>query len=176
LGGLRVVNQYERGVILTFGKYSKTLEPGLRWILIIVQRMIKVDMRITTVDIPRQEAITKDLGTGDKNIELVCDDVRFDASYSSGTLFISNGDTPIFGMDLKIFEERSHRNIKIRDLSGANWPETGLGQAGTFSGSLGNELDSATKVILVPILIGNTKAGEKTHTCDGDRHGYEIIV
>jgi len=123
-----------------------------------------------------QEAITKDLGTGDKNIELVCDDVRFDASYSSGTLFISNGDTPIFGMDLKIFEERSHRNIKIRDLSGANWPETGLGQAGTFSGSLGNELDSATKVILVPILIGNTKAGEKTHTCDGDRHGYEIIV
>lgn len=60
LGGLRVINQYERGVILTFGKYSKTLQPGLRWILIIVQRMIKVDMRITTVDIPRQEAITKD--------------------------------------------------------------------------------------------------------------------
>lgn len=60
LGGLRVVNQYERGVVLTFGKYTNTLAPGLRWILIIVQRMIRVDMRITTVDIPRQEAITKD--------------------------------------------------------------------------------------------------------------------
>ncbi len=60
LGGLRVINQYERGVILTFGKYSKTLEPGLRWIFLIVQRMIKVDLRINTVDIPRQEAITKD--------------------------------------------------------------------------------------------------------------------
>ena len=59
-GGLRVVNQYERGVILTFGKYTGTYEPGLRWMLNIVQRMIKVDMRITTVDIPRQEAITKD--------------------------------------------------------------------------------------------------------------------
>jgi len=60
LGGLRVVNQYERGVILTLGKYTGTFNPGLRWILIIIQRMIKVDMRITTVDIPRQEAITKD--------------------------------------------------------------------------------------------------------------------
>jgi regulator of protease activity HflC (stomatin/prohibitin superfamily) len=60
LGGLRVVNQYERGVILTLGKYTGTFSPGLRWILIGIQRMIKVDMRITTVDIPRQEAITKD--------------------------------------------------------------------------------------------------------------------
>jgi len=60
LGGLRVVNQYERGVILTLGKYTGTFNPGLRWILIGIQKMIKVDMRITTVDIPRQEAITKD--------------------------------------------------------------------------------------------------------------------
>ncbi|MFC1630001.1 slipin family protein [Patescibacteria group bacterium] len=60
LGGLRVINQYERGVILTFGRYTGTLTPGLKWVLNIVQRMTKVDMRITTVDIPRQEAITKD--------------------------------------------------------------------------------------------------------------------
>ncbi len=60
LGGLRVINQYERGVILTLGKYTGTYMPGLRWIFIGIQRMIKVDMRITTVDIPRQEAITKD--------------------------------------------------------------------------------------------------------------------
>ena len=60
LGGLRVINQYERGVILTLGKYTGTYVPGLTWILIGIQRMIKVDMRITTVDIPRQEAITKD--------------------------------------------------------------------------------------------------------------------
>jgi len=60
LGGLRVINQYERGVVLTLGKYTGTYNPGLRWILIGFQRIIKVDMRITTVDIPRQEAITKD--------------------------------------------------------------------------------------------------------------------
>lgn len=60
LGGLRVINQYERGVILTLGKYTGTFTPGLRWILIGIQRMIKVDIRISTTDIPRQEAITKD--------------------------------------------------------------------------------------------------------------------
>lgn len=62
LGGLRVINQYERGVVLTLGKYNGTRSPGLTWIfwLFGVQRMIMVDMRITTMDVPRQEAITKD--------------------------------------------------------------------------------------------------------------------
>jgi regulator of protease activity HflC (stomatin/prohibitin superfamily) len=60
LSGLRIVNQYERGVVLRLGKYSHTKEPGLRWIIPFIDTMIKVDMRITTIDVPRQEAITKD--------------------------------------------------------------------------------------------------------------------
>lgn len=60
LVGLRVVDQYERGVVLTLGKYTSTRRPGLNWILVVVQRMIKVDLRVDTVDIPRQEVITKD--------------------------------------------------------------------------------------------------------------------
>ena len=58
--GLRIVDQYERGVVLTFGKYTSTRQPGLTWILVGIQRMIKVDLRIATVDIPQQEVITKD--------------------------------------------------------------------------------------------------------------------
>lgn len=58
--GLRIVDQYEKGIILTFGKYTSTKSPGLRWIFPGVQRMIKIDLRIATVDIPRQEVITKD--------------------------------------------------------------------------------------------------------------------
>jgi len=58
--GLRVVDQYERAIILTLGKYAGTRGPGLTWILVGIQRMIKVDMRITTTDIPQQEVITKD--------------------------------------------------------------------------------------------------------------------
>lgn len=60
LSGLRVVQQYERGVVLTLGKYSSTRSPGLNWILCFFQRMIKVDIRIRTIDIPRQEVITSD--------------------------------------------------------------------------------------------------------------------
>ncbi len=58
--GIRVIDQYERGVVLTLGKYSGTRKPGLTWIFIGIQRMIKVDLRIATVDIPKQEVITKD--------------------------------------------------------------------------------------------------------------------
>ena len=58
--GLRVVNQYERGVVLTLGKYTGTRAPGLTWIFVGVQKMVKVDLRITTTDIPQQEVITKD--------------------------------------------------------------------------------------------------------------------
>ena len=60
LKGLKVIDQYDRGVVLTFGKYTGTKQPGLTWIFPIVQRMIKIDMRITTTDIPQQEVITKD--------------------------------------------------------------------------------------------------------------------
>jgi regulator of protease activity HflC (stomatin/prohibitin superfamily) len=62
ISGLRVIDQYQRGVVLTLGQYSGTRNPGLTWIfpLFGIQRMIKVDLRITTVDIPQQEVITKD--------------------------------------------------------------------------------------------------------------------
>jgi len=55
-----IIDQYERGIVLTLGTYSYTLEPGLKLVFPIVQRVIKVDIRITTADIPQQEVITKD--------------------------------------------------------------------------------------------------------------------
>lgn len=60
LSGLKVINQYERGIVLTLGSYSYTLSPGLKIVIPIFQRLIKVDIRITTSDIPQQEVITKD--------------------------------------------------------------------------------------------------------------------
>lgn len=62
LAGLRVVNQYERGVLFTLGKYVATKGPGLTWIFsfLNIQKMIKVDIRVKAVDVPDQEAITKD--------------------------------------------------------------------------------------------------------------------
>jgi regulator of protease activity HflC (stomatin/prohibitin superfamily) len=57
---IRQVNQYERGIVLLFGKYQKTWNPGWHIIIPIVQRMIKIDIRVKAVDVPDQEAITKD--------------------------------------------------------------------------------------------------------------------
>ncbi len=58
--GIRVINQYERGLVLTLGQYSYTLQPGLKIIIPYIQRVIKVDIRISTSDIPQQEVITRD--------------------------------------------------------------------------------------------------------------------
>jgi len=60
LSGIRLLYQYERGVVFTLGRYSGTRNPGLIWIAPIFQNMRKVDMRITTADIPKQEVITRD--------------------------------------------------------------------------------------------------------------------
>lgn len=55
-----VVAQHQRGVVATFGRYSKTTEPGLVFILPFVQTMQLVDMRETVLDVPPQDVITKD--------------------------------------------------------------------------------------------------------------------
>lgn len=60
LSGIKVINQYERGVVLTLGKFTGIREPGLRVIVPIFQRVIKVDVRSMPIDVPKQEVITKD--------------------------------------------------------------------------------------------------------------------
>lgn len=57
---IRQVNEYQRGVKFFFGKFHLVVKPGWRIVLPIVQSMTKVDMRIKAVDVPFQEAITKD--------------------------------------------------------------------------------------------------------------------
>lgn len=58
--GVRLLYEYERGVVFTLGKYSCTREPGLTIVVPVIQAMQKVDMRIKTVEIPRQEVMTRD--------------------------------------------------------------------------------------------------------------------
>jgi regulator of protease activity HflC (stomatin/prohibitin superfamily) len=57
---LKVVAQYERGVILRLGRFVGIREPGLRIIIPFIDRMWKVDTRIVTMDVPAQEVITRD--------------------------------------------------------------------------------------------------------------------
>jgi regulator of protease activity HflC (stomatin/prohibitin superfamily) len=57
---IRQVNEYERGVKFQLGRFSRVVHPGWRLIFPIVQSMKKVDIRVKAVDVPFQEAITKD--------------------------------------------------------------------------------------------------------------------
>ncbi len=60
LSGLKVINQYQRGVVLTLGKFTGVRQPGLRIVIPIFQKMIRVDVRSTPIDVPKQEVITRD--------------------------------------------------------------------------------------------------------------------
>lgn len=58
--GFKLVRQWEQGLIEQFGKYTKTVDPGLRFIVPFIQAIRRVDMREQVVDVPPQEVITKD--------------------------------------------------------------------------------------------------------------------
>ncbi len=58
--GLKIVNEYEKGVKFTLGKFSKIMPPGLRLVIPIIQTWQRVDLRTKVVDVPDQDAMTKD--------------------------------------------------------------------------------------------------------------------
>ena len=60
LVSIRQINEYERGVMFTLGKFTKVKKPGWRIVIPIFQSMRKIDMRVRTVDVPTQESLTKD--------------------------------------------------------------------------------------------------------------------
>jgi regulator of protease activity HflC (stomatin/prohibitin superfamily) len=60
VSGIKIIRPYERGLVERLGKYHDTVEPGLRLIIPVIDRIVKVDMRESVVDVPPQEVITKD--------------------------------------------------------------------------------------------------------------------
>lgn len=57
---LKQINQYEKGVMFTMGRFTGIREPGWRIVIPVFQSLRKVDMRVKAVDVPQQQAITKD--------------------------------------------------------------------------------------------------------------------
>jgi len=60
VSGVKVVGQYERGLVESWGAYSKTVGPGLKFIVPIQQKIYRVNMREQVIDVPPQEIITED--------------------------------------------------------------------------------------------------------------------
>ncbi len=57
---IKQIDEYERGILFTFGKFSRVLKPGWKLVFPVIQSFRKVDIRTRAVDVPEQETITKD--------------------------------------------------------------------------------------------------------------------
>jgi len=60
LSGVRILMEYQRGIVFRFGRIVTTRTAGLRWIIPFIDRMVKVDLRIIALDVPSQDVITRD--------------------------------------------------------------------------------------------------------------------
>jgi regulator of protease activity HflC (stomatin/prohibitin superfamily) len=60
---VRIVNEYERGVVFRLGRYVGVRGPGLILLIPFIERMVKVELRVVTMDVPQQECITMDTVT-----------------------------------------------------------------------------------------------------------------
>ena len=106
LAGLRLLYQYERGVVFTLGTYKGIYEPGLRYVWPILQNMRKVDMRIKTAEVPRQEVITKD------NIPLLANTVVY--------FRVIKPEDAIIKIEDYVFAVRQYTQAALRDVVGNN--------------------------------------------------------
>lgn len=133
--GIRIINQYERGVVLRLGKYSRTLNPGFRVILPYLDKMVKVDIRTTPMDIPKQEVITKDNVT--VNVDAVVYARVIDASkavlettnyrYATSTFAQTalRDVTGNFDLD-ELLSERDQISTRIREIVDAQTDKWGI--------------------------------------------------
>ena len=124
-----------------------------------------------------QESVTK----FDTNVELVCGDVNFEASYikdsvdpNKGKLSVINtGNVPIYRVKVKSFGLGSYstRELSLED----KWPVTGLNQGDAFSEDL--TLDSTIEeVTVIPVLMGNSKNGQTSFACNEDQYGFSMTL
>ena len=60
MSGIRILNEYERGVVFRLGRIADTKGPGFKWIIPFVDRLVRISTRIVTLDVPPQDVITRD--------------------------------------------------------------------------------------------------------------------
>ncbi|MBN1178606.1 MAG: slipin family protein [Anaerolineae bacterium] len=101
---IKVLYQYERGIIFTLGKYTGTRDPGITLVIPIFQSMRKVDMRIKTAEIPRQEVMTRD------NIPMLVNAVVY--------FKVVHPEDAIIKIEDYVFAVRQYTQAALRDVIG----------------------------------------------------------
>ena len=155
-------------------KSDKAVSPVIATVLLIAMVVVLGLIIFLWFSGLTEETITK---FGGRNIKLVCDEVIFDASYSSGELTISNtGNVPIHSIELKLSATGGYSTKNIKEIFGANWPVNGVNQRGVYSGSINSEMDDdVTDILVIPVLKGTSENGQRAYTCD-ERNGVEVFV
>jgi regulator of protease activity HflC (stomatin/prohibitin superfamily) len=130
LRSIRLLYEYERGVIFTLGRYSGTRTPGLTLVFPIIQSMRKVDMRLKTAEIPRQEVMTKD------NIPLLINAVVYFRVISPEDVIIKIED--------HIFAVRQYTQAALRDVIGNEEMDTVLTEREAIAENIKKIVDAET--------------------------------
>jgi regulator of protease activity HflC (stomatin/prohibitin superfamily) len=130
LSGIKLLYQYERGVVFTLGKYSNTRNPGLTIVIPVLQTMRKVDMRIKTAEIPRQEVMTKD------NIPMLVNAVVYFKVISPEDVIIEIED--------HVFAIRQYTQAALRDVIGNNEMDFVLTEREKIANSIREIVDAET--------------------------------
>jgi len=130
LGAIKLIYQYERGVVFTLGKFSGVREPGLTFVVPIIQNLRKVDMRIKTAEIPRQEVMTKD------NIPMLVNAVVY--------FRVINPADVIIKIDDHIYAVRQYTQAALRDVIGNSEMDFVLTEREQIAESIKEIVDSET--------------------------------
>ncbi len=127
---VKLLYQYERGVVFTLGRYSSTRNPGLTLVIPVIQTMRKVDMRIQTADIPRQEVMTRD------NIPMLVNAVVYFKVVSPEDVIIKIQD--------HVFAVRQYTQAALRDVIGNSEMDFVLTEREQIAQSIKEIVDSET--------------------------------
>jgi len=153
------------------GENKKGLSPIITTVLLIALVIVIISIIFLWFRGMVQEGVTK-FG---KNIQLVCDEVQFEATYSSGILdLVNTGNIPLFRVNIRLSEGGNYQTKDITEISGGeDWPDGGLTQGGTFSGEI--DVGDSEEITILPVLIGTSTKGKKTFVCGG-QYGQKLAV
>jgi flagellin-like protein len=167
-------NKKEDGMKKGFMK-KKGLSPVITTVLLVVLVIVIIGVIFLWFSGMVEEGVTK-FG---KNIQSVCDDVNFDASYSSGVItIINNGNIPLYSVNIKTATAGNFNTKELKEIVNGGtetWPDKGLNQGKTFSANIQSYVGDAETITVLPILIGTSTSGKKTFICGGD-YGKEITI
>ena len=127
---IKVLYEYERGVIFNLGKYSSTKGPGVVYVFPIMQTLRKVDMRIKTAEIPRQEVMTKD------NIPILVNAVVY--------FKVVTPEDVIIKIEDHVFAVQQYTQAALRDIIGNNEMDFVLMEREQIAESIQNIVDQET--------------------------------